>query len=368
MPEAAEVNPPNNGNPPPPVNTPPSPQPPPKPKVVIKTPPLVWKETQELLGRLENKLGGKTVTYYAPAKMVQDDVKYFYSHLKNIGHQEKLYFVLYSAGGNGMSAWRIASLLSDFCDELVIVLPEMAASAATMLSLAADELIMTPLAYLTAVDTSLFHPLNPRDAHNEPVQIELDEVKRAIKMLTEGQASQNNNPHEIYKTIFSYIHPVALGAVERSTNLSEMICLDIMEVRRKNPLTNEVKTKIIQKLNSSYPYHGYPIPRHKARELGLTVIDSDKELDDLLWNLINIYRFMTEPVRTEISDSFIHTETYTKTIESLGSRLIVHNVFERRLDPILKGWSTFKDEYKWISVSEKEEDGQKKLKLSYLEF
>ena len=38
----------------------------------------------------------------------------------------------------------------------------MAASAATMLSLAADELIMTPLAYLTAVDTSLFTRSTPQ--------------------------------------------------------------------------------------------------------------------------------------------------------------------------------------------------------------
>lgn len=353
----------------PPSPTPASPTEPAKPKTAIKNPPIIWKETQEILAAIETKLGGKVVSYYVSSgwRMVQDDVKYFYSHLKHIGHQKKLYFILISPGGDGMSAWRTASLLRNFCDELVIVLPEMAASAATMLSLAGDELIMTPLAYLTAVDTSLFHPLNPRNSKNEPVSVELDEVRRSIKFLTEN-SKDGADPSEIYKTIFTYIHPVALGAVERSTNLSEMLCLDIMELRKVNPLPPEAKSRIINKLNTGYPAHGYPIPRHKARELGLTVNDSDNELDNLLWSLINTYRYLTEPVRTELSESFIHTETVTKVIESLTSRLIVHNILERKLDPIIKGWSTFKDEFKWIALSEKEENGKKSVKLSYLDF
>lgn len=338
-----------------------------KQEPVFKKPPIVWKETQQILSMIEKKLGGKVVTYYiSPGwQMVQDDVKYFYSHLKNIEHQQKLFFILVSPGGSGMSAWRIASLLSNFCDELCIVLPEMAASAATMLSLAADELIMTPLAYLTAVDTSLYHPLNPRDSKNEPVSVELDEVKRAIKLLSKDK---EENLSEAYKVVFNYIHPVALGAVERSTNLSEMLCQSIIDLRRKSILSPEVKKRIIDQLNSGYPTHGYPIPRHKAKELGLNVRDTDKELDDYLWILINTYRFMTEPARTDINQSSIHTETFTKVIESLGSRLVVHHTVERRLDPIIKGWSTFKDEFHWISIFEKEENGENKIKMSYLDF
>jgi len=351
----------------------PAPKPPatevPKGKVVVKNPPIVWENTQKVLARLEELLSGKVVSYYVSPNwsMNQDDVKYFYSHLKKIGFQEKLYFIIFSSGGDGMSAWRLASLLRDFCNELVIILPEKAASAATMLSLAADELIMTPLSYLTAVDTSLSHPLNPKDSKGNPVRVELEEVKRSIDVLMKDNMDINYRS-EIYKVIFSYIHPVALGSIERSKNLSEMICSDILELKKKTPVSPEVKTTIINQLNTAYPSHGYPIPRHKAKELGLNVTYSTKELDEALWDLINVYRFLTEPVRTDMSESFIHTEQVTKTIESVGSRLLVLNTFERKLDPIVKGWSTFKDEFKWISFFEKEEDGVKKLKTSYLEF
>lgn len=340
-----------------------------KPKVIIRKPPLVWKETQELLTKIESKLGGKILSYYvAPDwQMAQDDVKYFYSHLKTFGHQKKLFFILVSGGGNGMSAWRVASLLSNFCDELTVVLPEVAASAATMLSLAADEIIMTPLAYLTAVDTSLFHPLNPKDNNNRPVLVELDEIKRSLNILIENQ-KEGGDRSEAYRNIFNYVHPVAFGAMERSANLSEMLCGDILGLRKKNLLGDEAKKAIVNKLNSGYPAHGYPIPRHKAKELGLNVIYSDKELDDLLWSLINTYRFLTEPARTDLNDSSVHTETIIKLIESVNSRFVVNSTVERRLDPIIKGWSTFKDEFRWISLFEKEEAGKKQLMQSFLEF
>lgn len=339
------------------------------PEPNIKRPPLVWEKTQNLLGRIESKLGGKILSYYvAPSwQIAQDDVKYFYSHLKKFGRQKKFFFIIVSGGGNGMSAWRIASLLSDFCDELTVVLPEVAASAATMLSLAADEIIMTPLAYLTAVDTSLFHPLNPKDNSNRPVSVELDEIRRSVNILIQNQ-KEGGDRSEAYRNIFNYIHPVAFGAMERSANLSEMLCDNILDLRKKNIIDPEKKKVIVDKLNSGYPAHGYPIPRHKARELGLNVVYSDNELDDLLWNLINTYRFLTESVRTDLNDSSIHTETTIKLIESINSRFVVDNIVERRLDPIIKGWSTFKDEFRWISLFEKEENGKKQLMQSFLEF
>ena len=93
----------------------------PQSAIKIKSPPLVWNETQEVLRKIEQKLQGKVVTYFTAAgwSIVGDDVKYFYSHLKNIGFQEKLYFILISSGGDGTSAYRIAALLKEFCKRAI---------------------------------------------------------------------------------------------------------------------------------------------------------------------------------------------------------------------------------------------------------
>lgn len=314
----------------------------------IRHPPLLWHETQKILRELEKKLNGPVLYFFTgkDASIDDDDVKYFYTHLRKIGRRDKLYFVLVSHGGSGESAWRIACLLRNFCRELIIVLPEVAASAATILTLAADKIVMTPLAYLTAVDTSIFHPLNPKDRNKKPIYVELDEVNRAIQLLTEKTPSHSNT-HEIYKTIFQYIHPVALGAIARSTNLSEMLCSDIMNLQQ-HPPDAAWKQRIIKRLNTTYPSHTYPIPRHKAKELGLNVVYTDAVLDDLLGTLLTLSVRLTKSIPTYLDNSTIHIESISTIIESQNLRYYLHHILQKRLDVILKDWLTFKDEHHWM--------------------
>lgn len=329
-----------------------------------KHPPLMWQQTQKILQEIGTRFESAVVSYYTRGPIANEDVKYFYTHLKNIGFQDKLYFIIISAGGDGLSAYRIASLLKSFCNELIIVIPEVAASAATMLSLAGEKIIMTSFSYLTAVDTSITHPLNPVDKNKNVVRIQLEEIRRATDAL--AKTYQEGESHKgVYETIFNHLHPVAYGALERASTLSEMLCRDILNLR-KNPPAEEVATSLINKLNKEYPSHGYPITAQKAKSLGLPVEDADTETNNLLWSLLTLYGIITERVRTDYNDSFFRQEQYLNIIESVGRRLSVRNTMERRLDNILKGWTTLRDEYKWESLYEEEENGQMKLKMSNL--
>ncbi|OGC45233.1 hypothetical protein A2V49_01365 [candidate division WWE3 bacterium RBG_19FT_COMBO_34_6] len=350
---------------PPSVNKPPTPATATATKLPYKMPPLYWDDTQNCLNDIEKKLGGPVISFYTTESIVGDDVKYFYTNLKDIGFKDKLFFILVSYGGDGKSAFRIASLLKNYCSELIIVIPEVAASAATMLSLAGDKIIMTPLAYLTAVDTSITHPLNPKGRDNQPVSVELEEVKRAVEVLMKN-TSEEKDKLDIYKTIFSYIHPVSFGALERTSTLSEMLCQDIISLR-KNTLEQEKAAELIENLNHKYPAHGYPITRRKAKLLGLPIEDSDEELNNMLWRLQNTNRVLTTQTRTDINDSFFHTEKLLNSIESVGRRITCRRSMERRLDPIIKGWTTLKEDYFWEALTETEDNGKKKLKISSLE-
>jgi len=332
----------------------------------IKLPPLLWRQTQDLLMSLEAELGGPVLCYFTRESIVGDDVKYFYSHLSSIGKVDKLYFILYSAGGDGKSAFRIASFLKNYCKELIVVIPEMAASAATMLSLAGDSIMMTPLAYLTAVDTSITHPLNPKDVRNNPVKVELEELRRAIDTFSSSNNS-NQDKIEIYKTIFNYIHPVALGSMERMSTLSETLCRDLLSLRNQQLPKDKIGT-LINRLNRDYPSHGYPITRQIAKNLELPILETSERVDNLLWKYMSVIRIFTEQVRTDFNDSYFHTETYLTSIESVGRRVAVRRAMERRLDPIIKGWTTLREEFKWESIFEVEENGEKKLKITNLDF
>jgi hypothetical protein len=236
-----------------------------------------------------------------------------------------------------------------------------------MLSLAGDSIIMTPLAYLTAVDTSVTHPLNPKDTKNNPVSVELEQVKRSLAALT-SDSGNSSDKTDAYKTLFTYIHPVAFGSMERMSSLSERLCRDILGLRNSQG-DQEGLDSLIHKLNSEYPSHGYPITRKVARGLGLPVVDSDGDLNRLLWKFININRYVTEPVRTDVSEVFIHTEKYVNIIESIGRRYSVRNYYDRRLDAMIKNWTTTRDEYKWEAASEAVNDkGEKTLRITTLDF
>lgn len=334
----------------------------------VEHPPALWKDSHSILRDICKQVDGPVISYYtsADSRIDTDDVKYFYSHLKKIGFQKKLYFILVSHGGSGEGAWRIASLLRSFCEELIILLPEVAASAATILSLAADKIYMTPLAYLTAVDTSIYHPLNPKNNENRPIHMELDEVNRSVEALLQHR-KKPGDAYEVYKTIFEYIHPVAFGAVSRSTTLSEMLCGDIMELRKEKPKP-ELKKKIIEKLNTGYPSHTYPITRKKARQLGLDIEFADTRLSDLLGSLLNVYVHVTRPVRSYLSQVIVHTEAVNTIIESAELRFSLHHSMQKRLDQILKNWLTFKDDYQWNAIHIKEKQGKQFAQHSKLDF
>jgi len=312
-----------------------------------------YQRSQDLIKKLENKLGGKVLSYFTVGSMIDDDVKFFYNHLKEIGKQDRIFFILTSSGGDPKAAYRIAYMLKKYCNNLVVVIPEISASAATMLSLAGEEIIMTPMSYLTAVDASLVHALNPKDARGLPVSIELEQVDNVISIMLEKQGDKL----EVYKTLFNYLHPIALGAMKRSSKLSEMICKDILCLR-KNKLPEETTNSLIRKLNHDYPAHGYPITINNAKNLGLNISESDEELSGYLSEFLHIKRMAAQEKSTKFTDNIYHRERYETAIESLCRRSLVHSVLEEKLDLTSGKRITLKKTSKWFSTITKNENGK----------
>ncbi len=339
------------------------PVPAPTDTVKIKYSPILYKETQALISEIENKLSGKVLVYYTSGSIVGDDVKYFYTHLSEIGYQDKLYLILTTSGGDGQSAYRIASLIKSFCKELVVIVPEKAASAGTMLTLAGDQIMMTSMSYLTAVDTSVTHPLNPKDNENNPVSVELEEVRRAVETFEKNNKDDKFN---IYTTIFNYIHPVAFGNISRTSTLSEMLCRDLLHLRNSTPDEEYIKN-LVNTLNHELPSHGYPITKEKAKSLGFPVIETPLEVTNLLWKLINSLRYTTDKVVTDLQETKNHTEKIINVIVSNGRKTWKRNTLIEKLDPTMKTWIKLKLEVCWESAQEKEVDGEKKVTISKID-
>ena len=236
-------------------------------------PPILFSKTQELISKITKQLDAPLLAYWNSngGSVCQNDVIVLSDILKYIDKCDKIYFFIKSSGGSGQASLRIVHLLRQSFKKVIALLPLEAASAATMLCLGADEIQMGPLAYITAVDTSLQHELSPVNKNNTMVYVSQDELSRVIKLWREQSAGNDNNP---YEHIYKYIHPLVLGAVDRASSLSIKLCKDILSYHMKD---QKLIDSISNSLNSEYPSHSYPITIKEAQKLGLNVKEMDNK-------------------------------------------------------------------------------------------
>ena len=149
--------------------------------------PLLMERTQPVIERLSAALGEPVFTYWNSTKgaICQNDVAGLYALVRAHGHVDRLSLFIKSDGGSGQAALRMVNLLRRYVKHLTVLAPLECQSAATMLALGADRILMGPLAHLSAVDTSLTHDLSPIDRDNDRVSVSNDELLRVIRLWTE---------------------------------------------------------------------------------------------------------------------------------------------------------------------------------------
>jgi ClpP class serine protease len=76
-------------------------------------------------------------------------------HLQKEKGDKELHLLLRSPGGDGEQAIRAIRVLQSRCSKLVLVVPDMAKSAATLLALGADEIRLAPASDLGPVDPQM---------------------------------------------------------------------------------------------------------------------------------------------------------------------------------------------------------------------
>ncbi|MBN2369372.1 MAG: hypothetical protein JXO72_02680 [Vicinamibacteria bacterium] len=310
-------------------------------RVRIKTPPLLLDRTQELLARIQKRVDGTLITYWTSTSgsVCDNDVMALHEILRVLGHQERLTLFVKSDGGNGMSALRLVHLLRRHARRLTVLAPLNCASAATMLALGADTIAMGPLSYLTAVDTSLEHDLSPLDHTNNLVPVSNDEVERIIRLWKETAARQGGSINP-YQELYKYVHPLVIGALDRSSSLSLMLCREILGYHMRDRKKAE---RIARQLNSAYPAHQYPITSREARRLGLNVQDLGPALDELLQELNLAYSEMGQRAITDYDEQNHHDNEITNIIEGKGLQILYQ---------VEKDWHYRKEERRWVPLND----------------
>ncbi len=257
----------------------------------------------DLLKKIEEIRESRVITYLTSdrqglfnARIAPDIIPYISKQLQKIGKVQNIDLFLYSAGGDTMVPWRLVSMIREYCDKFSVLVPYKAHSAATMIALGADEIVMSDLSELSPIDPStvnVFNPADPANAQNR-IPISVEDVMAYFDLAKNkfGIKSDEELSHIFTKFIESnpQIHPLALGNVNRMHNLIRILAKRLLR-SRKIPTEEEMVDKIVDYFTEKLYSHQYFIGRKEAREdLGLmTVVNSDHAFTKTMIDLYEEY-------------------------------------------------------------------------------
>jgi len=253
-------------------------------------------DKKQLIQQIEGLRKSRVITYVTSdrqgpfnARIAMDVIPLISKQLQTIGKTENIDLFLYSTGGDTMVPWRLVSMIREYCNKFSVLVPYKAHSAATMIALGADEIVMSDLSELSPIDPSTVNVFNPQDPQNPqnkiPISVEdvmayFDLAKNKFGIKNDEELSRifnkfvESNPH---------IHPLALGNVNRIHNLIRILAKRLLK-SHKTPMKEDEVDKIVDYFTEKLYSHQYFIGRKEAKEdLGLkTVQYADNALSKVL--------------------------------------------------------------------------------------
>jgi len=233
----------------------------------------------ETLSRLR---GSEVIVYFTSDKkpagifttQIADDViPLFNEQLNNIAAKKKpkkISLFLYSSGGFLTTPWPLVNLIREYCEELEVIIPFKALSAATLISLGADKIVMTPLSQLSPIDPSGQFQTDDKKGV-QTVQVEditsfFDFAKNKVGIKTSAGLT------EALKELTKHIAPPIVGSVNRTHSLIRMLAEKMLSLHVKSLSKTQIE-KIIKPLTETLFSHQHYINRREARDyIGLANI------------------------------------------------------------------------------------------------
>jgi len=256
-------------------------------------------ERKSLIEGIERKRNSKVISYVTgdrnpfSAQIGDDAVRPLYGHIRNLGKVQRLDLFIYSRGGAIDVPWRIVSALRSASEEWNILIPFRANSAATLIALGADFIVMGSQGELGPIDPIMRSQrmIPSRNGPSTVVQdeISVEDVMAYVRFIQErgGITDQQARAAALDK-LAGRVDPVALGNLYRTHSHIRDVARRIL-LSRKTPSAEDVLNLIVSTLAERVYAHGHAIGYATAKEIGLPVEAPDNELDSMMWRLFEAY-------------------------------------------------------------------------------
>ena len=261
-------------------------------------------DKKQLIKQIEDSRKSLVITYLTSdrqgptnARVAMDIIPIISKQLQAIGKKENIDLFLYSSGGDTMVPWRLVSMMREYCDKFSVLVPYKAHSAATMIALGADEVVMSDLSELSPIDPStanVFNPSDPQNSQNKtPISVE-DVMAYFDLAKNKFGIKSDENLTEVFEQFVRanpQIHPLALGNVNRIHNLIRVLAKRLLK-SHKTPMKEDEIEKLVDYFTEKLYSHQYFIGRKEAKEdLGLkTVVNADSDLSKAMTSLYEEYK------------------------------------------------------------------------------
>jgi hypothetical protein len=241
---------------------------------------------QELINEIENILAGKLILYissfeYPESTINHDDILPLADLLRTVSYTEKLYLMLHSPGGEPDTAEKIIKICREHCKEFRVVIPNSAKSAATLIALGGDEILMSYISEIGPIDPQILFIKPNGDRVIRPAQSFLDSIAEVQDKIYEN----GGLIPPIYRSFIENLDPSFLDickkAIQKSKENAETWLAKYM-LKEDKEKAKEIANKL--SLSGNLNSHGKMIDYEEAKKLGLKI--RVLERDSLLWTKI----------------------------------------------------------------------------------
>lgn len=224
---------------------------------------------------------------------------------RSLGADEHIMLLIDSPGGQAKHAYRAAQILAGH-GGFTAVVPRRAKSAATLLSIGADVILLGEYSELGPLDVQVWDSERERygSALDEVQSLErlhvasLESVDQAMYLLVRRTRKRTN---VLLPMVLKFISDMMLPLLDKTD------AVHYTEVLRQLKEGEEYARRCLQsagyseedsvgisaRLVNDYPVHDFAIGRHEAEEIGLRIRTASQELSDVIEELVPFLRTMS---------------------------------------------------------------------------
>lgn len=227
--------------------------------------------------------------------------------LRRMGNIDKLDIILESGGGDIDSAYKILKMFRCYSKEVNVIVPSFAKSAASLIALGANELIMCRGGELGSIDPQVKDPFTENfiPAHS---------IKEAINFIEE------TNDQVVKLSLTEKIPVLLVGAYREAGESTKQYLNEIFQN------LGEHRESAVKVFTEKFLSHGYPIDREFLNKNMIKVSEPDAKLEGLLFDLHENYEDMLSQLyaHKHVDEDVLLLQTDNGKIVSYGFKDVIN--------------------------------------------